>query len=110
MRVISILLLLFLTGCGLVYQKGIEEEGRKFVEKYPGHIWAIERAIKDGRIVPGMTKDEVILSWGKPNRKEETQIGNYYYEKWVYERDRGGKAVGTDILYFRKGILVFWVD
>jgi len=110
MRIISILLLLSLTGCGLAYRKGIEREGRKFVEKYPAYIWMIERAIKEKRIVPGMTEEEVIKAWGQPTRKGEAQIGRHYYEKWVYERYENGEFAGTDILYFRKGVLVFWLD
>lgn len=35
---------------------------------------AIERAIDDGRVILGMTKDDVISSWGWPYRAEEHSI------------------------------------
>lgn len=36
--------------------------------------WAIERAIDDRRVILGMTKDDVISSWGRPYHAEEHSI------------------------------------
>jgi len=105
-----IILGLFLTGCGIPYQNRVKTEGREFIEEYPGNEATIYRAIKEKRIVPGMTMEEVVLSRGNPSSKEDIMIGQENYEKWVYETREKEKLINRDFLYFRKGILIFWED
>lgn len=105
-----IILGLILTGCGIAYQNKVKTEGREFIEEYPGNKVTIQKAIKEGRVVPGMTMEEVISSRGNPSSKEDIKIGEENYEKWVYETRDKGKLINMDILYFRKGILAFWED
>jgi len=42
--------------------------------------------IKGGRIKPGMTKDEVLLSWGPPGSKNRTVTAETTHEQWIYNR------------------------
>lgn len=51
---------------------------------------AIERAIEDGRVIVGMTKDDVIRSWGRPSRAETQSIRPLNVDElvaatWIYE-------------------------
>ena len=49
---------------------------------------AIDRAIEDGRVILGMTKDDVISSWGQPSRAGTSSIRplNVYELVWTYEK------------------------
>lgn len=51
---------------------------------------AIEQAIEDGRVILGMTKDDVLSSWGWPSRSEEHSIELMGVDElvaltWTYE-------------------------
>lgn len=64
--------------------------------KYP-HIddatWAV---IQDGRVQEGMTREACELSWGKPNKVNNTMVEGNLTEQWVY---------GESYLYFENGRL-----
>jgi len=101
--------LFLLAGC-TTYQKGVEYGGRAFVEKQPGYQESINRAIKAGRVFPGMTVDEVIAARGNPSEHEWIQISGIWYERWVFQEMNGERTVGVDTLFFRDGTLIFWND
>jgi len=68
---------------------------------------AIERAIEDGRVVVGMTKDNVISSWGHPHHAEEPDIqpldiGKLTTLTWTYENPH-------HTVYFNSDGIVIWV-
>ena len=51
---------------------------------------AIERAIDDGRVILGMTKDDVISSWGRSYRAKEHSVQIMNVDElvalsWIYE-------------------------
>ena len=51
---------------------------------------AIKQAIEDGRVILGMTKDDVLASWGWPSRSEEHSIELMDVDElvaltWTYE-------------------------
>jgi len=52
--------------------------------------------ILQGKVKIGMTKDMCILSWGVPDRKNETITAGKKTEQWVYK---------NNYLYFNNGIL-----
>jgi Phosphoglycerate kinase len=64
------------------------EDPRKS-RKWPAHIWNL---IENSQIIPGMTAEEVKMSWGEPDKITPTATG----ESWLY-------TAGT--LTFKKGTL-----
>ena len=68
---------------------------------------AIERAIEDGRVIVGMTKDDVISSWGRPYHAEEHSIRVLDVDKlvaltWTYENLHR-------TVHFNSDRIVIWV-
>lgn len=61
----------------------------------------IVNAIKQEKIVLGMTRDEAKLSWGEPKDINRT-VGSWgVHEQWVY---------GSTYLYFKNGVLTSFQD
>lgn len=61
----------------------------------------IINAMKQEKVVLGMTRDEAKLSWGEPNDINRT-VGSWgVHEQWVY---------GSIYLYFKNGILTSFQD
>lgn len=62
-------------------------------------LWTKEacKLIADGKVQIGMTTDQVIASWGKPQDINRTTSVNYTREQWVYRN--------YQYLYFYDGIL-----
>ena len=44
----------------------------------------IRAAIRRGRVVTGMTRDQVLLSWGRPWAIDTSKTANNTYETWRY--------------------------
>ena len=68
---------------------------------------AIDRAIEDGRVILGMTEDDVISSWGWPYHSEEQSIEIMGVDEtvaltWTYE---GPHCT----VHFGSGGIVIWV-
>ncbi len=68
---------------------------------------AIERAIEDGKVILGMTKDDVIRSWGRSYRAEEHSVQIMNVDElvalsWIYENRQR-------IVYFSSGGVVICV-
>jgi len=101
------LAVLALAGC-TTYQQGVEREGRAYIDKYDWHKTALQQAIKEHRLMAGMTRDEVVASRGEPISRDNTEIGRYIYEEWVYEKRYNGRLTGASLLFFRDGLLSFW--
>lgn len=68
---------------------------------------AIDRAIEDGRVIFGMTTDDVISSWGRPSITDNNSIrimgaDELVASTWTYEgRDQA--------VYFNGDGIVIWV-
>jgi hypothetical protein len=63
MSFVLALLLAGLGGCG----PGINEQRRNtYLTSHPGIDPSTRSLIQDGRVVPGMSKDEVLAAWGSP--------------------------------------------
>ena len=65
----------------------------RFGKKWSKKIW---KAIDDGTVIIGMTKEQARLSWGEPSDINTTTTRGSETEQWVY---------GESYLYFRNGIL-----
>ena len=82
------------------------KNGRKGVIQYPGVDYAIHyknpfsskwktssiSKIKDRKVWVGMSKEQAILSWGKPKKVNSTITARGRSEQWVY---------GSQYIYFR---------
>lgn len=73
------------------------EEGQTATEKA-----AIEKAIRKHKVLIGMTRGQVIQSWGVPKDVNRTVTDNTVSEQWCY----GDKTY----LYFDNGIFKSWQD
>ncbi len=60
----------------------------------------IDRAIFNDQIVVGMTKEDVLDSWGKPTKINDGMNEHGTYSQWVY---RKRNSVEADYVYFRNG-------
>jgi hypothetical protein len=58
----------------------------------------IQRAVADRRVVIGMTSEQVLAAWGRPQKINETVTGTHRSEQWVY-------SDGGAYLYFTNGTL-----
>jgi len=78
------------------------------INRYPA---SISSAIAKQDLVPKMTKEAVIESWGKPENIEVSGNPIYSNEKWTYLNyvdSAEGEVEEKRYLYFEKGQLVSW--
>lgn len=90
---------------GVVFQEAPCKGGKKIdIPDTPinSHESQLQNAIGLGRVVVGMTKEQVIRAWGRPTKINKTIGAGYSSEQWVYERGGIGRA---QYLYFDDGIL-----
>lgn len=77
-------------------QKEIEQKKKEIEQKISVYSPTIQKLIREGKIILKMTTDQVLLSWGKPEKINES-VGVWgKNEQWVY---------GDSYLYFENGIL-----
>ena len=82
--------LLLLGGCATPISQ-------EFIDNNPEYNWDM---ISKGSVVVGMSKDEILLSWGRPNRIDRASYG----DTWTY-----GISYGITYLYFdNQNILTAW--
>lgn len=92
LKTLLVLVFLATTGCAAFSRplmKSDQDSGREYINRHPELTEEIKQAILHGEVIKGMTKDEVIASWGNPSRINEpftNQFGNYYGETWEYNR------------------------
>lgn len=66
-----------------------------------------QRHIEDHRIIVGMTKDQVLQSWGGPQTINTTFTKDgIRREEWIFEDWEGTATVRHRYLYFEEGTLV----
>lgn len=72
------------------------------IDNYPEWSDIIVSRISAGKISLGMTKEQVIASWGKPDDINRS-VGSWgVHEQWVYGNPY------RNYLYFENGILTSW--
>ena len=84
------------------------EDRARFVEelhiqdrlsKFPVYI---QEAIMAGRIVPGMSVEAVLLSWGRPQEIDRRDVDGVPAECWFYpRREQDGRPVGKKVYILR---------
>lgn len=79
-------------------KKEIEKRQRENrIKSFPADI---QNCIKNKQVQIGMTEEQVILSWGRPKRINES-VGRWgRHEQWVYS--------DSTYIYFENGILTSW--
>ena len=69
------------------------------LNKFEPHV---REAIMAGRIVPGMTVEAVLLSWGRPLEIERRDVDGVPAERWAYQRgERDGRLVEKQVHFLR---------
>ncbi len=62
---------------------------------------AIIQSIAESKVAVGMTKVEVVYSWGSPGDINTTVVAGNRSEQWVY----GSPIYGGNYVYFDNGIV-----
>ena len=70
----------------------------------------LEELVKKCKIEIGMTKEQVLESWGYPDDINKTITSSTVYEQWCYETPHVAGAPAHAYLYFENGILTSWQD
>lgn len=89
---LMMLVVLTITGCAAMSKpliKSNQNSRQEHVSSHPELSEEIKQAILQAKVVEGMTKGQVVASWGKPSKINEpftNQFGNYYGESWEYNR------------------------
>ena len=99
--------LLFLPACAQLLVDQDFERRKAYVESCLNTSLYIKIIISQGTIIRGMTISEVIASWGRPYKINES-VGSWgVHEQWCYGYWYYG-WVPTYFLYFENGILDSW--
>lgn len=83
-----------------------EQQKRTFLrneKQYPDTV--IDIILKES-LAAGMTKEQVLYSWGRPNDRYESGGLAGVHERWTYIRFDSK----TQYLYFDNGVLTSWRD
>lgn len=65
------------------------------------HEEEVRRAVREKRVIPGMTEEQVRSSWGWPDLTHPVHGTYVYTDRWIYDRDTGPVS-----LFFNNGMLV----
>ena len=73
----------------------------RFVEDNPNIPTKFKKAIKEGKLMLGMSKAMAVAIWGRPNDINRT-VGSWgVHEQWIY---------GGTYIYFKNDVLTSWQD
>ena len=88
-----------------------EQRRQDYLTEHPELSNDFAKAIKEGNIAIGMTSNEVLASWGKPDQVVATVSKDSTEELWTYNPSRGySPGGGPMILNFTNGRLTSWTD
>lgn len=90
------------------YKKEVRQY--EYFSKNPDISPEMKNKILKGIISIGMTKEQVLVSWEEPDRKNRSVYSNYVHEQWIYDRYSTEKGAYSEYLYFKNGILTGWQD
>ena len=92
----------FLMGCVAAINAQRREQ---YILNHPELSANMKRTIAVGTIMIGMTKEQVIASWGRPRDINRTVTRYSTREQWVY-----GEFPYSTYIYFENNILTSWQD
>ncbi|MDP8236245.1 MAG: hypothetical protein P9M08_07660 [Candidatus Erginobacter occultus] len=93
--------LLILAGCATTAQRR-----QNYVNDHPDLSPAIAEAVIEGKIMEGMTTEDVRAAWGEPERETLAVTDGGDQETWSYSTPVGRFNDGTVILIFTNQKLV----
>ena len=97
---LSILLCVFV-GCGTYIMK---KRQQTYVNHHPDLSSEKKQSILNGKLLRGMTREEVLASWGRPTKSNISEGSWGVDERWIY-RSPSRYYPNTRYVYFRNGIL-----
>jgi hypothetical protein len=106
-RLIVITLLSCLAGWGTRVSRRKQARRDEYITSHPELPPEIKSAIKSGRLRIGMTKEQVLASWGPPGNT--STANDQIRETWIYQRFLArGRRSFCAYLYFEKDRLLYW--
>jgi len=84
----------------------LEHNRVSYVDSHPTGTY--NDKIIDGQVTPGMTRQEVLVSWGQPDwvrNRKMTPDGEVIDEMWKYREDDSSSSPSTFILTFKGDLL-----
>lgn len=95
----------------LYMQELLESDRLQYLKQHPQLNQRLRRLISEGRLVRGMTKDEVKASWGMPDTVYRTKTNTIVNEQWIYKNiDPRTLIKIIYILNFRSEKLASWQE
>jgi len=92
--------ILLLQGCATAQQRR-----QDYVDEHPGIAEEAKTAILEGKIIQGMNADDILASWGEPDRKTVTYSRGGVNELWTYLTPVGQFTSGVVSLTITNGHL-----
>jgi hypothetical protein len=76
------------------------EEVDRYLQEHPKTPGRIARAMERSDVVDGMTAEQVVVTWGEPNRRSAMN-GDTADRRWIY-----GTLTNRDYVYFQDSTVV----
>lgn len=115
--VFSSLFVLTIAGCAAngPLLKPSQKTRSQYVERYSELTAEIKQAILRGKVIEGMTKEDVMASWGRPSETDDFSANS---KAWWYEPDGEGwwykpfpiSLEPTRFVKFKEGIVVYFSE
>jgi len=110
---------IFFIGCSTTRFSFNSKKASEYISVHPELSVNIRNALAGGIVVAGMSREQVILCWGKPSAKKIEYIGGACEENWSYfkrrdktKTDDGSSYWHMDIpnkrVTFANGLAIHW--
>lgn len=84
--IFAFIILIAISGCASTpLMKPSYSSRQTYVDTHPHLNTEIKRAILDGRVIKGMTREDVKASWGEPNSINHSTSSKEWDESWSYK-------------------------
>ncbi|MEO0292911.1 MAG: hypothetical protein ABIN61_01650 [candidate division WOR-3 bacterium] len=90
------------------YYKLTEQAKRRYLREYLGYDEETIEYIIKGKVFKGMSTEQALLSWGRPDNVDRKEGSWGVQEKWFYDVDFQGYS--SKYLYFKNGRLEEWKE
>ncbi len=87
----------------------IQKRRQDYVDAHPELDYQIKESILNGEIELGMTKEQVVASWGHPAIINKPDISRGVYEQWEYYNNPDSlHSCQVVYIYFKNGVVESW--
>lgn len=90
------------------YSELSDQAKRRFLREYYFYPEIIIDKIVNGEVFKGMTAQQALFSWGRPDQIDRREGSWGDVEKWYYGIDSQGHSF--KYLHFKNGILIDWQE